>query len=76
MQRVTLIARDCRGRMRSATPLDLAIGALDWMVKSGGFTWMKLALEKYCLSQAQAESSSPSVADMWIERYRAIREVK
>lgn len=76
MASVSIISRDNHGRMKHDTSLGKAMGAMDWIVDAGGWDWFILAACKFCLSMAQQESGTRDRADKWIERYKALREVR
>ncbi len=74
--RVTVIVHAANGRIKSTLPCDVASGAIRHVCDSWGFDFLMLWLCRFCLYMAHENSSSNQAADLWIERYRKLRDVR
>ena len=69
---VQIKTRTNDGKFCDCTPRDFADAALN-KIAEHGWRWLQMQL---CLLRAEDSKHSDMEADVWIERYRALRGIK
>ena len=72
--KVVIRFKDAMGRWVPAAPWSKA-ALIEYLVEGIGWHFFIKRIAGYCLSQAHESSGDHRVADMWIARYQAIREL-
>jgi hypothetical protein len=73
---VQIKVRGENGKYQSACAGDFAAAAIRKVIAEWGWEFLIMWVGKVCLQLAEAESSNHAKADVWFERYRAIRGIK
>lgn len=64
------------GKWISASASELCLAAFQTICNNYGWPFLMMWLGKYCLLAASEQSMDKARADLWIERYKAIREIR
>ncbi len=74
--RVTIIVRSLDGKIQSPNAADKTTGAIRLICDEWGFSFLMLWVSRFCLHMASENSTCNATADIWIDRYKKLRDIR